>query len=68
MTSRQVFQNQQGKPLKQMVEDYEASVIKEFLRKHSWNIQNTAEELGIHRSLLYKKMEKYSVRPQKVLE
>ena len=51
-----------------MVDGYETSIIKEFLRKHDWNIQSTAEELGIHRSLLYKKMEKYSIRPRKILE
>ena len=68
MISRQVFQAQQGKTLKQMVDGYETSIIKEFLRKHNWNIQSTAEELGIHRSLLYKKMEKYSIRPRKILE
>lgn len=49
------------KKLKRLVDNYEASVIKEILRKNNYNRQDTAKELGIHRSLLYKKMEKYGI-------
>ena len=47
--------------LKTLVENYEASVIKEVLKKNNYNRQNTTLELGIHRSLLYKKMDKYGI-------
>ncbi|WP_353095512.1 sigma 54-interacting transcriptional regulator [Tissierella praeacuta] len=49
------------KRLKRLVDNYEASVIRETLKKNNYNRQDTAEELGIHRSLLYKKMEKYGI-------
>lgn len=47
------------KRLKRLVENYEAAVIKETLVKNAYCMQSTSEDLGIHRSLLYKKIKKY---------
>lgn len=55
--NEKVIGDSKDKRLKRLVDNYEASVIKETLRKNDYNRQDTAEELGIHRSLLYKKNE-----------
>lgn len=54
--------------LKYMVDNYEASVIREALGKCNWNCQLAARELGIHRSLLYKKMERFNIKIRKTIE
>jgi len=51
--------------LKNMVEEYEQSIIKEYLRTFNGNCMETAEKLGIHRSLLYKKIHKYGIEIDK---
>ena len=38
--------------------------IREALRKNDYNMQYTSEELGIHRSLLSKKIKKYQIEPK----
>ncbi len=49
------------KKLKTLVDNYEAILVKEALKRNDGKVQATARELGIHRSLLYKKMEKYEI-------
>lgn len=49
------------KKLKTLVDNYEALLIKEALKRNDGNVQATASELGIHRSLLYKKIDKYKI-------
>ncbi|MDK2866980.1 MAG: sigma-54 dependent transcriptional regulator, acetoin dehydrogenase operon transcriptional [Clostridiales bacterium] len=51
--------------LKNMVEEYESSIIKEYLRNCNWNCLEASEKLGIHRSLLYKKIHKYGIELEK---
>lgn len=59
------FAGSDEKLLKHMVESYECSLIKEFLKKSNGNFQLAANELGIHRSLLYKKIDKYGIKIKK---
>ncbi|MBU5675916.1 sigma 54-interacting transcriptional regulator [Alkaliphilus sp. MSJ-5] len=61
------FSGSGEKMLKNMVDSYECSIIKEVLKKCNWNCQLTANELGIHRSLLYKKMDKFGIKVKKTL-
>jgi PAS domain S-box-containing protein len=49
------------KKLKNMVDNFESLIIKDALKNNSWNIMDTADDLGIHRSLLYKKMDRYNI-------
>lgn len=55
------------KMLKYMVESYESSIIREVIEKCNWNCQIAANELGIHRSLLYKKMDKFGMKIKKTI-
>ncbi|WP_313385801.1 sigma-54 dependent transcriptional regulator [Chishuiella sp.] len=41
--------------------DIEKQKIVEHLHFHQWNISKTAEDLGISRAALYRKMEKYTI-------
>lgn len=47
--------------LQNKVNEYEKSIIKIFLKKNNYNCCKTAKELNIHRSTLYKKIEKYCI-------
>lgn len=49
------------KRLAGLMEEYEKNIITEELRKYSWNCKKAADELGIHKSLLYKKIAKYGI-------
>ena len=49
------------KRLAGLMEEYEKNIIPEELRKYSWNCKKAADELGIHKSLLYKKIAKYGI-------
>ena len=51
----------EGKRLAGLMDEYEKNIITEELRKHSWNCKKAADELGIHKSLLYKKIAKYGI-------
>ncbi len=53
--------------LADIVTAYEATVIREALRRNGQNVQATAAELGVERSLLYKKMKRLGIKLQKVL-
>jgi PAS domain S-box-containing protein len=50
------------KDLKSAKEDFEKEYIKSVLIDCGWKIQKTADKLGIHRSVLYSKIEKYKLR------
>lgn len=49
------------KPLEELMDDIEREIIFEVLSKNNFNCRKTAKELGIHRSTLYKKMEKLDI-------
>ena len=48
--------------LKEAKEAFEREYITRLLKKNEWNITKTAEELGIERSHLYKKMKMLGIR------
>jgi transcriptional regulator of acetoin/glycerol metabolism len=45
------------------MEQAERTVIIAALEKHKWQVTRAAEEIGISRATLYRKMEKYEVVP-----
>jgi transcriptional regulator with PAS, ATPase and Fis domain len=45
------------------MDDLEAAYISEALRKNNWNRKKTAEELGIHKTTLWRKMKKLGIHP-----
>ena len=47
---------------------YEASIIREGLKRNHYNVKATAEELGVERSLLYKKMKRLRITIERSLE
>lgn len=51
--------------LKSLVNQYEADIIRETLKKYDYNITAAARHLGIERSLLYKKMKKFNISIKK---
>jgi two-component system, NtrC family, nitrogen regulation response regulator NtrX len=55
---------QQAKTYKQTKEQFEKSYLLRMLKTSGWNIQKTAEAIDMPRSLLYRKMEKYGIRPE----
>ncbi len=52
----------EAKNLKEAKEAFEKEFIIRMLKKNDWNISKTAEELGIERSHLYKKMKAYGIK------
>ncbi len=48
--------------LRKAKEKFEKNYIKQVLEENSWKIQKAADSLGIHRSVLYTKMEKYKLK------
>lgn len=56
-----------NKKLSQIMDEYEKNVLVEVLKKYSWNCQNAADELGIHRSALYKKINKLHIKMKEEL-
>ncbi|HKM00804.1 MAG TPA: sigma 54-interacting transcriptional regulator [Sedimentibacter sp.] len=53
--------NNNERKLRNLVDNYEALLIKDALYKNNGCVQATAKDFGIHRSLLYKKMDKYNI-------
>ncbi|WP_441760915.1 helix-turn-helix domain-containing protein [Fusobacterium mortiferum] len=43
------------------VENFEKSLIIKILKKNNWCCSKAAKEMNIHRSLLYKKIEKHKI-------
>ena len=60
ISSAVVEENQQDGPrtLKQALEGPERQIILQSLQRNNWNRNETADELGINRTTLYKKMKK----------
>ena len=52
----------EAKSLKEAREAFEREYILRVLKKNEWNISRTAEELGIERSHLYKKLKSFGIR------
>ncbi len=55
---------QSDKKLEVMIDDFEKEMIVSELKKNQFNCSLTAKTLGIHRSTLYKKMEKHQISIQ----
>lgn len=51
-----------NKTLNKLMEDIEREIILEMLSKNNHNCRKTAKDLGIHRSTLYKKLEKLNIQ------
>ena len=51
--------------LRSAKEKFEREYIKQVLKENGWRIQKAADSLGIHRSGLYTKMEKYRLKDEK---
>jgi len=49
------------KNLRENVEEYEKNVIYEILKRNKFSCIAAAKEMGIHKSLLYKKIKKYHI-------
>ncbi|NOX66858.1 MAG: PAS domain-containing protein [Chlorobi bacterium] len=47
------------------IEDSECKILMETLEKHNWNKLKTAEELRLHRTTLWRKMQKYGLIDKK---
>jgi DNA-binding NtrC family response regulator len=47
-----------GRTLKEALEGPERQIILDTLQQHNWNRNETAAQLGINRTTLYKKMKK----------
>lgn len=52
--------------LRSMMQNYEASLISEALRKQHGNMTETAKSLGVERSLLYKKIKKLGLNTNRL--
>ncbi|MDR1193929.1 MAG: sigma 54-interacting transcriptional regulator [Peptococcaceae bacterium] len=50
------------KPIRQAMRDFERQYLGQILRQCNYNVSQAAEKLGIHRSVLYRKMEGYGLR------
>jgi DNA-binding NtrC family response regulator len=54
-----------GRNLKQALSSPEKQIILEVLERHHWNRQETAQELGINRTTLYKKMKRLGLEAER---
>ena len=45
------------------MDDVEASYIREILTRHDWNRRESAKELGIHKTTLWRKMKRLDIQP-----
>ena len=50
--------------LENLMENYERNLIISFLKKNHWNCSEAASKMGIHRSVLYKKIKKYNIEKE----
>ncbi|HTZ38694.1 MAG TPA: sigma 54-interacting transcriptional regulator [Syntrophales bacterium] len=51
-----------SRPLSRTIDDIEKEVLLNVLKRKKFNCRATAKELGIHRSTLYRKFEKFRIR------
>jgi PAS domain S-box-containing protein len=52
----------EGKKLEELVDSFEKELIEETLKQYGGNIERVAEELGVHRSTLWRKMKKNDIK------
>ena len=50
--------------LENLMENYEKNLIISVLKKNHWNCSGAASKMGIHRSVLYKKIKKYNIEKE----
>jgi transcriptional regulator of acetoin/glycerol metabolism len=50
------------KPMSDLVEDYERSLIISELKRTGWNVSKAAGRLGIDRANLHRKMRRYGIQ------
>lgn len=48
--------------LQEQMDNYEKQLLTEMLRRNHWNCAKTAAEAGIHRSAIYRKIQKYGLK------
>jgi DNA-binding NtrC family response regulator len=60
-----VAHSEPGHNLKQAMNAPERQIILEVLERHRWNRQATADELGINRTTLYKKMKRLGLEVER---
>ena len=58
---------QRSRRLADIMGDYEAAVIREALRRNDQNVRAAAQELGLERSLLYRKMRQHQITIQRTI-
>jgi len=56
--------NARPRSLREALEEPERRILETALRANGWNRQLTAEQLGINRTTLYKKMKRYGLDPE----
>ena len=61
LTDRFPRQTVKGKKLEDLVDSFEKELIEETLKQYGGNIERVAEELGVHRSTLWRKMKKNNI-------
>lgn len=57
----QTGSDQNHSTLKSAMEEYEKKWLQTLLIKHHWNVRAAAKEAGIHRSVLYKKLDRHNL-------
>ena len=62
LTDRFPRQTVKGKKLEDLVDSFEKELIEETLKQYGGNIERVAEELGVHRSTLWRKMKKNNIK------
>jgi len=62
LTDRFPRQTVKGKKLEELVDSFEKELIEETLKQYGGNIERVAEELGVHRSTLWRKMKKNNIK------
>jgi DNA-binding NtrC family response regulator len=61
MTADRQF-NFSGKPLKELVSDFEKAVIEQTMKRNEGHVSKSARQLGLERSHLYKKMRAFGIK------
>jgi len=51
----------ESKSLHELMENYERDILESALERNNWNCNETAREMKIHRTVIYKKLKKYGL-------
>lgn len=62
---RELEEERAPSSLREAREAFEKDYILQHLEEFQWNVSKTAEQLGIERSHLYKKLKSYGIEPEK---